>query len=168
MLRSCLLRSNGALQRSALASGPAPSAPRFLHLAEQAASAASPNATTRRASQALNAAWTQRNAAFWHQQARAYATESKPGVPLTKKQPASSSDSSSSSSSLAAPSAGQGQEQEAEASAGESEPPRIQPRLSLTFTCAVSGCGHRSTHEFSKRSYEKGIVIIQCPSCKNR
>lgn len=29
-------------------------------------------------------------------------------------------------------------------------------------------CGHRSTHEFSRVSYEKGIVLIECPSCKNR
>ncbi|PWN31030.1 zf-DNL-domain-containing protein [Jaminaea rosea] len=45
---------------------------------------------------------------------------------------------------------------------------QIEQRLSLTFTCAVEGCGHRSTHEFAKRSYEKGIVIVQCPECKNR
>ncbi|PWN52063.1 hypothetical protein IE53DRAFT_385536 [Violaceomyces palustris] len=44
----------------------------------------------------------------------------------------------------------------------------IQPRLAITFTCAVEGCGHRSSHEFSKRSYTHGIVIIQCPSCKSR
>lgn len=29
-------------------------------------------------------------------------------------------------------------------------------------------CGHRSTHEFSRRSYEKGIVLVECPSCKRR
>lgn len=29
-------------------------------------------------------------------------------------------------------------------------------------------CGHRSTHEFSRVSYEKGIVLIECPGCKNR
>ena len=29
-------------------------------------------------------------------------------------------------------------------------------------------CGHRSTHEFAKRSYTHGIVIVQCPGCKNR
>lgn len=45
---------------------------------------------------------------------------------------------------------------------------QIEPRLAITFTCAVTDCGHRSTHEFSKRSYTKGIVIIQCPGCKNR
>lgn len=44
----------------------------------------------------------------------------------------------------------------------------IEPRLSLTFTCTANDCGHRSTHEFTKRAYEKGLVIIQCPGCKNR
>ena len=65
-------------------------------------------------------------------------------------------------------------------------PPAIEPRLcvsfgpscrsiwltildrSMTMTCTANECGHRSTHEFTKRSYQKGIVIIQCPSCKNR
>ncbi|PWZ03021.1 zf-DNL-domain-containing protein [Testicularia cyperi] len=45
---------------------------------------------------------------------------------------------------------------------------QIEQRLSITFTCAVTDCGHRSTHEFSKRSYQRGIVIVQCPGCKNR
>lgn len=45
---------------------------------------------------------------------------------------------------------------------------QIEPKLSLTFTCIVNECGHRSTHEFTRRSYERGIVIIQCPNCKNR
>ncbi len=43
-----------------------------------------------------------------------------------------------------------------------------EPRLSLAFTCAVEGCSTRSTHQFTKRSYERGIVIVQCPGCKNR
>lgn len=66
-----------------------------------------------------------------------------------------------------------------------------EPRLSLTFTCTASitspdvssgpsganasseplpvhQCRHRSSHTFTKRAYEKGIVIIACPSCKNR
>ncbi|KAG6861543.1 hypothetical protein C0995_015277 [Termitomyces sp. Mi166 len=47
-------------------------------------------------------------------------------------------------------------------------PERTEPRLSMTFTCTVSGCGERSTHEFAKRSYERGIVLVQCPKCKNR
>ncbi|KDQ19140.1 hypothetical protein BOTBODRAFT_484992 [Botryobasidium botryosum FD-172 SS1] len=45
---------------------------------------------------------------------------------------------------------------------------KIEPRLSITFTCTVPDCNSRSTHEFTKRSYERGIVIVQCPSCKNR
>ncbi|KDQ50137.1 hypothetical protein JAAARDRAFT_142443 [Jaapia argillacea MUCL 33604] len=43
-----------------------------------------------------------------------------------------------------------------------------EPRLSLTFTCTVPNCSHRSSHFFTKRAYEKGIVIVQCPGCKNR
>jgi hypothetical protein len=39
---------------------------------------------------------------------------------------------------------------------------------SITMTCTANDCNHRSTHEFSKKSYQKGIVIIQCPSCKER
>jgi len=76
-------------------------------------------------------------------------------------------------------------------SSTSSEEPVIEPRLSLTFTCTapiattsapssssgagampesppVHKCGHRSSHTFTKRAYEKGIVIISCPSCKNR
>ncbi|ALO60577.1 hypothetical protein CNBE3470 [Cryptococcus deneoformans B-3501A] len=45
---------------------------------------------------------------------------------------------------------------------------QIEPRLQMTFTCTADDCGHRSTHEFSKRSYQKGIVLVQCPSCKAR
>lgn len=41
---------------------------------------------------------------------------------------------------------------------------QIDPKLSLTFTCTVQDCGHRSTHEFTKRSYEKGIVLVQVSS----
>ncbi|PRQ78167.1 DNL zinc finger-domain containing protein, partial [Rhodotorula toruloides] len=52
--------------------------------------------------------------------------------------------------------------------------------LRITFTCTASvtpegkteaeasACGHRSSHEFARRSYEKGVVIIQCPGCGNR
>ena len=43
-----------------------------------------------------------------------------------------------------------------------------EPRLSLTFTCTVEGCQTRSTHQFTKRSYQKGIVLVTCPGCKNR
>ncbi|GAA5841897.1 hypothetical protein JCM9279_003146 [Rhodotorula babjevae] len=50
----------------------------------------------------------------------------------------------------------------------------IDRRLRITFTCTASlppdntPCGHRSSHEFSKRSYDKGVVIVQCPGCENR
>lgn len=47
-------------------------------------------------------------------------------------------------------------------------PGKLEPRLSLTFTCTVVQCGERSTHEFSKRAYTSGIVLVQCPKCKNR
>ncbi|KAH9893225.1 DNL zinc finger-domain-containing protein [Cubamyces lactineus] len=43
-----------------------------------------------------------------------------------------------------------------------------EPRLSLTFTCTVEACHTRSTHQFTRRSYERGIVIVQCPGCQNR
>lgn len=60
---------------------------------------------------------------------------------------------------------------------------KINRRLQITFTCTADiplneiieieneetkPCGHRSTHEFSRVSYEKGIVLIECPGCKNR
>ncbi|KAK7041702.1 hypothetical protein VNI00_008991 [Paramarasmius palmivorus] len=47
-------------------------------------------------------------------------------------------------------------------------PEAMEPKLQMTFTCTVTDCGTRSTHEFTKRSYERGIVIVQCPGCKNR
>ena len=47
-------------------------------------------------------------------------------------------------------------------------PEKMVPKLSITFTCTVSGCGERSTHQFTKQAYEKGIVLVQCPGCKNR
>lgn len=45
---------------------------------------------------------------------------------------------------------------------------QIEPKLSLTFTCTVQDCGHRSSHEFTKRSYEKGIVLVQVSTCMRR
>ncbi|KAH8104033.1 DNL zinc finger-domain-containing protein [Cristinia sonorae] len=45
---------------------------------------------------------------------------------------------------------------------------KVEARLMIQFTCTVPKCDTRSSHEFSKRSYEKGIVIVQCPGCKNR
>ena len=41
-----------------------------------------------------------------------------------------------------------------------------EPKYQVSFTCKP--CGHRSTHRFSKHSYHKGTVLIQCPSCKIR
>ena len=43
-----------------------------------------------------------------------------------------------------------------------------EPRMAIAFTCTVAGCGERSAHHFTKRSYERGIVLVQCPKCKNR
>ena len=45
---------------------------------------------------------------------------------------------------------------------------QMEPKLSLTFTCTVADCGERSTHQFTKRAYQKGVVLVQCPKCKNR
>jgi len=43
---------------------------------------------------------------------------------------------------------------------------RQEPRLRLVCTCDV--CKTRSTYEFSRASYETGVVLVQCPSCENR
>lgn len=43
-----------------------------------------------------------------------------------------------------------------------------EPQLQMTFTCTANDCNHRSQHTFSRRSYQSGIVILTCPSCKNR
>lgn len=43
------------------------------------------------------------------------------------------------------------------------------PRMQITFTCTAEDCDRtRSTHQFTKKAYESGIVLIQCPGCKNR
>ncbi|KJA28208.1 hypothetical protein HYPSUDRAFT_130039 [Hypholoma sublateritium FD-334 SS-4] len=47
-------------------------------------------------------------------------------------------------------------------------PEKMEPKLQITFTCTVSECGERSTHQFSKQAYEKGVVLVQCPKCRNR
>lgn len=44
----------------------------------------------------------------------------------------------------------------------------VEPKLRMSLTCAVPGCGTRSSHEFTKRSYTRGVVIVQCPGCQNR
>lgn len=41
----------------------------------------------------------------------------------------------------------------------------LQPKMCIAYTCRV--CGSRSTKTFSKVSYEKGVVIVRCPGCKN-
>lgn len=45
---------------------------------------------------------------------------------------------------------------------------KLDRRLNITFTCTVPECGHRSSHEFSRHAYEKGIVLCQCPQCFSR
>jgi hypothetical protein len=44
----------------------------------------------------------------------------------------------------------------------------VDRRLQMTFTCTAENCGHRSTHQFSARAYNSGIVLLTCPSCKSR
>ncbi|KAG1860276.1 zf-DNL-domain-containing protein [Suillus subalutaceus] len=46
--------------------------------------------------------------------------------------------------------------------------PIKEAHLGIVFTCTAEGCSHRSSHTFTKRAYERGIVIVQCPGCKNR
>ncbi|GAN02263.1 conserved hypothetical protein [Mucor ambiguus] len=41
-----------------------------------------------------------------------------------------------------------------------------QHQMLIGFTCKV--CNERSHHTMSKHSYTKGVVLIQCPGCKNR
>ncbi|CEF63017.1 Ubiquinone biosynthesis protein COQ4 homolog, mitochondrial [Strongyloides ratti] len=47
-----------------------------------------------------------------------------------------------------------------------SSSPKLSPRLSIYYTCKV--CNHKQgPKEFSKNSYEKGVVIVTCESCSN-
>ncbi|KAI9469993.1 MAG: DNL zinc finger-domain-containing protein [Benjaminiella poitrasii] len=39
-------------------------------------------------------------------------------------------------------------------------------QMLIGFTCTV--CNERSHHTMSKHAYTKGVVLIQCPGCKNR
>jgi hypothetical protein len=57
----------------------------------------------------------------------------------------------------------------------EATPPSEEPeeqvldpkhQLLIGFTCKV--CEVRSHHVMSKHAYTKGVVLIQCPDCKNR
>ncbi|XP_015368624.1 PREDICTED: DNL-type zinc finger protein-like [Diuraphis noxia] len=38
-------------------------------------------------------------------------------------------------------------------------------KMQISFTCTV--CNTRNTRRFSKLSYEKGIVIVECDGCRN-
>ncbi|TKR80517.1 hypothetical protein L596_014580 [Steinernema carpocapsae] len=43
---------------------------------------------------------------------------------------------------------------------------KLDRRLAISYTCKV--CNSRQgPKEFSKNSYEKGVVIVTCDSCKN-
>ncbi|KAH9992752.1 DNL zinc finger-domain-containing protein [Russula compacta] len=46
---------------------------------------------------------------------------------------------------------------------------RLRPRPDALYGHSQAGtCTTRSTHQFTKRAYEKGIVLIECPGCKTR
>ncbi|KAG1674739.1 hypothetical protein FOA52_013575 [Chlamydomonas sp. UWO 241] len=40
---------------------------------------------------------------------------------------------------------------------------QIDRRIAMVFTCGK--CDTRSVKSFSRRSYEKGLVLVRCPSC---
>ena len=42
---------------------------------------------------------------------------------------------------------------------------RGQDLMVIAMTCGV--CDTRMTKKFSKKSYEKGVVLIRCPGCNN-
>lgn len=43
---------------------------------------------------------------------------------------------------------------------------KVTPKMAIVYTCKV--CGQRQMKQFSKVAYEKGIVIVECETCKNR
>ncbi|KAL0482415.1 hypothetical protein AKO1_013057 [Acrasis kona] len=42
---------------------------------------------------------------------------------------------------------------------------KLEPRMQMIYTCKK--CSTRSIAEFEKSSYERGVVIVTCPGCKN-
>lgn len=42
------------------------------------------------------------------------------------------------------------------------------PRLGISFTCTAGDCGTRVSKMIRRSSYERGTVLIQCPTCKVR
>lgn len=42
------------------------------------------------------------------------------------------------------------------------------PRIGISFTCNVNGCGTRISKMIRRSSYEKGTVLIMCPTCKTK
>lgn len=42
------------------------------------------------------------------------------------------------------------------------------PKLGVSFTCTADDCGTRVSKMIRRSSYEKGTVLIQCPTCKVR
>jgi mitochondrial protein import protein ZIM17 len=79
---------------------------------------------------------------------------------------ANANDSSPADLSLSAPLSSLSQSSTSHTQHLQTDP--LEPRLSITFTCTAPNCSTRSSHTFTKRAYEKGVVIVQCPGCKNR
>jgi hypothetical protein len=38
-------------------------------------------------------------------------------------------------------------------------------KMAVVFTCTV--CNTRSARQFTKKSYDEGVVLIRCPGCDN-
>lgn len=47
----------------------------------------------------------------------------------------------------------------------ESEKQESSGKMQIIFTCTV--CNARNSRRFSKLSYERGVVIVECDGCKN-
>ena len=41
----------------------------------------------------------------------------------------------------------------------------VTPRLAISYKCKV--CGTQNVQSFSRKSYDEGIVIVQCEGCKS-